>query len=315
MRPTIAWIDGEFVAWDEARIHVRTEAVMRGVSVFEGIRAYRVANRDQLLVFRLEAHLQRLRQSMRVLRLPLPYEVEELGQALLELIRRCGFHEDIHIRPTVYAGEGQSFGYTPEAIQVGAFITAIPMPQTTSLETGIAVCVSSWQRIADYSIPPRVKAAGNYLNSRLAHVQASVDGYDEAILLDSGGKVSETTGSCLMLVRGGRVITPRVTDSILESITRATLIRLLEDDLGIEVVEREIDRTELYMADEIFECGSGHEVRPIISVDRVAIGSGRRGATTQAIQEAYFDVVRGKIGKYGAWLTPVYEVAGVTSDD
>ena len=284
---------------------------MRGVSVFEGIRAYRRASGDQLLVFRLEPHLERLRQSMKVLRLPLPYEVEELGEALLELVRRCGFHEDIHIRPTVYAGEGQNFGYTPETIQVGAFITAIPMPQPKSLETGIAAGVSSWQRIADHSMPPRVKAAGNYLNSRLAHVQASVDGYDEAILLDSDGKVTETTGACLMLIRGGRVITPRVTDSILESITRATLIRLLEDDLKIEVVERQIDRTELYMADEIFECGSGHEVRPVVSVDRVAIGSGRRGAITQAVQEAYFDVVRGKVHKYSGWLTPVYQGAGV----
>jgi branched-chain amino acid aminotransferase len=306
-----AWLDGELVPWQDAKVHIRTEAVMRGASVFEGIRGYRSAGSDELFLFKLQAHLSRLQESMKILRMQLPYSVDRLGDALIELLRASSLHEDIHARPTVYFGEGESFGYQPGSIQVGAFISAVPMPQTATLENGVAVAVSSWERISDHSMPPRVKSAGNYLNSRLAHVQAVVDGYDDAVLLDHDGKVTESPGSCLMLVRRGRVITPRVTDSILESITRDTLLQLLQNDLGIEVEEREIDRTELYVADEVFQCGSGYEIRPIVSVDRYPVKDGRRGSVTEALQSRYFDVVRGNVEDYRQWLTPVYATVAV----
>lgn len=301
-----AWLDGDLVPWEDAKLHIRTEAVMRGASVFEGIRGYRAAGSDEVFLFKLQDHLRRLGESMKVLRMELPYSVDRLGDALIELLRASDLHEDVHTRPTVYFGEGESFGHRPGSIEVGAFISAVPMPQKATLESGVAVAVSSWERISDHAMPPRVKSAANYLNSRLAHAQAVVDGYDDAVFLDRDGKVTETSGACLMLVRRGRVVTPRVTDSILESITRATVLHLLQNDLGMEVEEREVDRTELYVADEVFQCGSAYEIQPIVSVDRYPVGDGRRGPITRAVQSRYFDVVRGNVEGYRDWLTPVH---------
>ncbi|MBI3966445.1 MAG: branched-chain amino acid transaminase [Chloroflexi bacterium] len=303
-----AWIDGEFVPWDEARVHVSTQTVLRGANVFEGVRAYWKAGDEELYVFKLPEHMRRLEQSMKVLRIRLPYGVDTIAEASVELLRRCEYREDIHFRPTVYVGQaapGDDFGVTEKTF-FGAFIIAVPRPQKEDLKTGLHVGVSSWQRISDHAMPPRVKAGANYLNSRFAAAQATADGYDSAIMLNERGKVSETPGSCVMLVRDGQVITPSVTDNILESITRATLIQLFKDELGLEVVQRDVDRTELYIADEIFECGSGHEVTPIVSVDRYPVAAGTPGSITRQIQEIYFKIVRGEMPKYNQWLRPTY---------
>jgi branched-chain amino acid aminotransferase len=274
--------------------------------VFEGLRGYWNVQKKQMFVFRSPDHFRRLEASMKIIRLPLSYSTDVIEQAMLELIRRCELREDVHMRVNVYVGEGEDHTPDPSKMFVGSFVTALPRPAKKTIKTGTHSVVSSWRRIDDQAMPPRAKVTGNYVNSRLAQVQARVDGYDTAIMLDQTGKVSETAGACVMLIRSGRVHTPSVTNSILEGITRDTLIELFQRELGLSVTERSIDRSELYLADEIIECGSGHEVSPIVSVDRMQIGSGEPGPITRAIQEKYLSIVRGEQEQYSRWLTSVY---------
>lgn len=301
-----AWLDGEFVRWEDAKIHIRSECVIRGISVFEGLRGYWNQQQQQMFVFRSPDHFRRLEASMKIIRLPLSYSVDVIEQAMLELIRRCELREDAHVRATVYVGEGEDHTPDPSKMFVGSFVTALARPAKKTIKTGTHAAVSSWRRIDDQAMPPRAKVTGNYVNSRLAQVQARIDGYDTAIMLDHTGKVSETAGACVMLIRSGRVHTPAVTNSILEGITRDTLIELFQREFGLSVSERPIDRSELYLADEIIECGSGHEVSPIVSVDRMPVGSGEPGPLTRAIQEKYLSAVRGEREQYSHWLTSVY---------
>lgn len=304
--PPLAWLDGHFVPWDEARIHIRTDCVMRGGSVFEGIPGYWNTAAQELYVFRVEDHLARLSNSARILRMRQPYSHNTICDAMLELIRRCGYRQDVHLRPTLYFGEGAAFGYRND-IQVGAFISAVPMPrESRRLEQGIKVAVSSWQRLSDRDQPPRVKASGNYLNSRLAQVQSLADGYDSAILLNSAGHVAETPAACLFIIKNGVAHTPDTTSGILESITRATIIDILGRELGLAVHERAIDRTELYLADEIFECGSAHEVTPIVNVDGYTIGDESPGPVTRGLADLYVKAASGNLEGYRPLLTPVY---------
>lgn len=305
--PAYAWQNGELIPWDRAVVHVRSDGFMRGASVFEGIRAYASEDKQQLYVFRNPEHMDRLyNASMKILRLQIPWTADDLTQGMLEMLRANKVHNDVHIRPTVYFGVGQPFGFDPAKIRMEAVITAEERPPKPSLRDGMTAKVSSWRRIEDDIMPPRVKAGANYLNSRYALMEARVDGYDEAIILNQRGKVAESSGACFMMVRQGKVVTPPVTEGILESITRATLIQLFQEELGIEVVEREIDRTELYIADEVFLCGTGDEVQPIISVDKYPVGSGKTGPVVKQMQELYFGIVRGQNPKYRDWLLPVY---------
>lgn len=308
LTPTsLAWMNGEYINFDDARVHVRTDCVTRGGSVFEGVPAYWNDEQGQLAVFRLDDHMHRLEQSMRVMRMTLEYPVGVIREALLELLRRCEVRQDVHVRPTIYFGLGPNFAFRSKDIGVGAFITATPFPRVLNASVeGIRVAVSSWTRISDGDQPPRVKTAANYLNSRLAQVQAVVDGYDGAVLLNSHGYVAEGPAACLMMIRDGVISTPRITDGILESITRATLMQIIQSELGLEVRERAIDRTELYIADELFECGSAHEVTPIVGVDNYAVGKGERGPITEKVVELYSAIVYGKQQKYASWLTKVY---------
>lgn len=301
-----AWLDGQIVPWDEARIHVRTEAIMRGSTVFEGLRAYWNSDQEQLYVFRMPEHMRRLAQSMKMMRMTLPYPVDVISKAMLELLVVNRVREDAHTRPTVYLGEGKPFGYLPDEIRCGAFITAMPSPTPAGVWDGISACVSTWRRLPDIVMPPRIKAGANYQNSRMAAVEARVNGYDNAILLDESGKVSEGPGACIFLVRDGIPITPPITSSILESITRATVIELLAKEFNLRTVEREVDRTELYVADEVFYCGTAWEITPVTSVDRLPVGDGKVGRITKDLQSCYFDVARGRNQAYGEWLTPVY---------
>ncbi|HXJ83803.1 MAG TPA: branched-chain amino acid transaminase [Candidatus Methylomirabilis sp.] len=303
--PKWAWLDGEFVPWEAAKLHVRTECVMRGANVFEGVRGYWDERAAELRVLQLDEHLERLHRSKKVLRLQVPYSRWDFREISLELLRRNEFREDVHLRPTVYFGEGDGFGYTAETIHMGAFVTATAQRARRNV-TGIACAVSSWQRISDRDVPPRVKAAGNYINARLATVQARVDGYDNAILLNAEGKVTEAPAACLFLIRDGVAVTPAVTSGILDSITRGTLLRLFRDELHMAVEERDVDRTELYHADEVFLCGTHTEVLPVVSVDRYPVGSGTVGGITSALRDLFFDIVRGRVARYAAWLTPVY---------
>jgi branched-chain amino acid aminotransferase len=254
------WMDGEIVAWAEAKIHVASEALLRGANVFEGERAYWSAEHEDLYIFRHAEHLRRLRQSARIMRMQVPYTDAELTAGCIELIRRHGWRDSVHFRPVVYFGEGEQHAFRPEDIRTGVFILAFRRPSRPSVETGIRSCVSTWRRNPDNAAPSRIKAAANYHNGRLAQVEATLAGFGTPIMLNMAGKVAESPGSCFMMVRDGTVITPPVTADILEGITRATLIQLFREAMGVPVVERDIDRSELYVCDEAFFCGSGQEV-------------------------------------------------------
>ncbi len=303
---TFAWLDGQIVPWAEAKIHVSTEAVLRGETVFEGERAYWNEEAGQLYIFRHAEHMRRLRQSARIMRMSIPYSDAELTTACIDLIKKNGYKGSVHFRPVVYFAEGESNQFKPEDIRTGVFILAFDRPSPPSIFTGIKSCVSTWRRNSDLASPSRVKSSGNYHNSRLAHVEARVNGFGTPIMLNDRGKVAESPNSCFMMVRDGVVITPPVTADILESITRDTLIQLFREDLGVQVVERDVDRTELYICDEAFFCGSGAEVMPVISFDHYEVGNGKVGPLTKAVQDHYFQVAKGNVAKYRKWLTPVY---------
>ncbi len=305
--PTYAWMNGKVIPWAACVLHGRTAGAFMGSNVFEGVRAYWSAAQEELFVFRHEAHLERLARSLKTMRLEVPYTVRQIGQGALDLLRANAFREDVHFIPVAYFGMGaHHFNALGPTVDNGVYITAVPWPQPAALRNGVAACVASWRRISDDTVPPRLKAGANYQNSRLAQTEARVDGYDTAILLNARGTVAEGPGACLMMVRDGRLVTPPVTAGILESITRTTLMELAERELGLPVLEREIDRTELYVADEVFMCGSGLEVLPITSVDRIPVGDGGRGPVTKRIQDVYFAAARGELPAYRRWLTPVY---------
>ncbi len=303
--PTAPWMvhNGAIVRYEDCRLHAFAGVVKYGCAVFEGLRAYWNERQAQLRVFRMAEHLERLAFGARVLRLEGGPEPAELERGVLAMLRANALRETCHIRLIVYLdGDGELAARGP----VGWVAGAVPRGSSRFVAEGMRMKVVSWARITDAAMPARVKATGNYLNNRAAELEALGDGYDGAILLDARGEVSEASGACLMLVREGRLVTPAVTSDILESITRATLVELARSELGLEVVERPVDRSELYAAREILACGSGWEVVPVISVDRLPVGDGRPGPITRALQEAYFATVRGERPERMGWLTPVY---------
>ena len=303
------WLDGGMVAPEDARVSVLTATAMRGANVYEGLRAYWSEERENLFVWKLDQHLERLFVNMKIMRMTPPYRFDEYRQAVLDWARANRFREDVHMRLVTYfgyGGAGDVKKYRPEEIEVGAWVAGGPRPHDDALENGIHVCVSSWRRIHDDSIPARVKVGSNYQNSRLAGVEARVNGYDDALILNRDGKLAEAPGANVMLVRDGQLITPSVTAGILEGITRATLMGLFEKSRNRPAVEREVDRTELYVADEILICGSAEEVTPVVSVDRIAVGDGKPGPLARELQEAFFRATRGRDPEFSDVLTPVY---------
>ena len=289
---------------DEAKVQLDTVAFKYAAMVFEGIRAYWNESETQLFAFRLGDHARRLENSVKIMRMETPLTATDYSSAVLRVLEANAIRQDAHIRQMVYVdGPGEMFGTGP----VSHSVVASPKGRWFSEdEPGIHVCVSSWQRISDTSLPPRIKCAANYQNGRLALLQAREDGYGGAILLNVGGKVSEEPRGCIFMVKGGRVSTPKVTNDILESITRDTLMVLFRDEQGVEVSEREIDRTELYLAEELFICGSGLEVTPVLSIDRHQINNGKPGELTIAIRESYLKAVHGELPQYRHWLSKVY---------
>ncbi len=297
----IVYLDGEFIPWKDANIHVFSPAVKYGAAVFEGIRGYWNADRETLFLFRLEDHMRRLELSQRIMRFNQIVPAETMMDATVELMRKNGFRSSVHIRPTVYVdGFGESSAQEP----LGSFITAIRRGTPKKVEDGCRAQISSWQRISDNVMPARAKANANYNNSRYAGIQAQKDGYDSAILLNSRGKVSEGQGMCLFLVRNGVAVTPSITSDILESITRDTVVQLLRDQ-GVAVEERDVDRSEFFDASEAFFCGTGVEIMPLINVDGDAIGAGVPGELTRSLQSQYFDLVHGRSNSHPEWLTAV----------
>jgi branched-chain amino acid aminotransferase len=302
--PKYLWLSGRLVPWAEATVHVTMVGWPAIGAVFEGIRAYWNADKGELYVFRLAEHMQRFGLSMKMMRMLPAYSVSQIADAICELFRANEVGEDAYCQPLAFTG-GQVWGSRAAADQVPEIlITTRPSPSGLLTGRTSTAGVSSWTRISDNVMPPRIKALPNYANSRLASHEAQRNGYDQPILLNSVGKVSEGPGSCIFMLRDGVAVTPPITASILESITRVSVIQLLRD-LDVPVQEREMDRTELYIADEVFFCGTAMEVHPVVQVDGYQVGSGRRGPVVTRLEKLFHDVARGIETPYPEWLTRI----------
>lgn len=296
------WFDGQYLKWEEAKVPIFVHALHYGTAVFEGIRAY--PSDDNLYIFRLKEHMDRLRKSANVYSFTTKFSADELSKAAVDLIRKNGIRESCYLRPLTFVGmHGIDLNVTKNS---PTHTTIIIFPFTKYFKgDGISACISSWRRIDDESIPPMAKASGNYLNSVLATQECRRNGYDESILLDRNGCVSEASGENIFVVRNGKLHTPQLSDSILEGITRNTAITIA-GELGYDVVERPISRTELYLADEIFLTGTAAEIIAITKIDGNIIGNGREGTMTKSIRENYERIVIGKSEKFMGWLTPTW---------
>jgi branched-chain amino acid aminotransferase len=295
------WMNGAFCDWENAKIHVMSHVVHYGSSVFEGIRCYKSKNSS--VIFRLKEHMQRLLDSAKIYRMPLALNLDQLCEAALSLVRKNAMQE-CYIRPIAYRGAG-AYGLVPNASPVECSIVCWSWGTylgSESLENGIDVCVSSWNRIAPNTLPFMAKAGGNYLNSQLVKVEALENGYAEGIALDTQGYVSEGSGENIFLVKNGKVFTPDTSSSILAGITRHSIITIAKE-MGIPVRQRRIPREALYLADEIFLTGTAAEITPVRSVDKIQIGTGKRGPITQKLQETFFKILRQEIEDKHRWLT------------
>jgi branched-chain amino acid aminotransferase len=300
------WMNGSLVPEPEAKLPVNSAAVFYATNVFEGIRAYWNPADEELYCFRLAEHFARIRESMKMMRFTVPYTDDDLHAAVRELLSGNQFREDIHMHLVAYVA-----GVGLDATEpTGLYIN--PRRRARVNDAGIRCCVSSWVRTSDNAIPIRLKSGSNYQNGRLATLQAKADGYDGPIFLNNQGHVAEGSGATFFMVRKGQVTTPPLSADILESITRSTLIEdLVPRALGQRVVEREIDRTEIYVAEEAFFCGSGYEITPIVSIDRFQLGDGRPGPLTQRLSKAYLDLVRGIDKSHAEWRSSIYQSKSV----
>lgn len=306
MEGKYAFFGGRIVPIDQAKVSVRTHTMNYGTGCFEGIRAYWNEDEEQLLVFKLREHYLRFLDSCSVLLINLPYSADDLCDVTLDLIRREGFRGDTYIRPLAYKAD-ELIGVRLHNLTDAVTIFATPFGRYVEAEEGARVQVSSWRRIDDNAIPARAKIVGAYVNSAFAKTEAQLNGFDEAIVLNQDGHVSEGSAENLFMVRGGVLITPRCSDNILEGITRDVVMQLARERMGLTVVERPIDRTELYVADEVFFTGTGVQIAAITEVDRRPVGGGRMGPVVQELRQLYFDVVRGRVPAYRHWCTAVYQ--------
>jgi branched-chain amino acid aminotransferase len=298
-----AWMNGRLVDWKDATIHVASHVIHYGSGVFEGIRSY--DSKKGPNVFRLPEHMRRLIDSCRVYRMDLPYTLEQLSDAVLETIRANNF-KSCYIRPLIYRGYAQ-LGVNPMPCPVETAVIVWEWDSflgEDALAKGVDVGVSSWTRIAPNTFPALAKSTANYANSALIKMQATVDGYAEGIALVESGLLSEGSGQNLFLVRDNVVYTPSLTSSILQGITRDTVLTLTRD-LGLEVREQLLPREFLYLADEAFFCGTAVEITPIRTIDKITVGDGRRGPVTAALQERFFGIIKGDLADEHNWLTPV----------
>jgi len=297
------WHNGRFIAWDDARIHVLSHVVSYGSSVFEGVRCYDTQRGPA--IFRLREHTRRLLDSAKIYRMPIGYSLEQLMEAQVELVR-VNRLRSCYIRPIVLRGYG-TMGVMPKGNPTDVFLACWEWGKYLGEEAmtqGVDVCVSSWNRMAPNTLPALAKAGGNYLNSQLIRMQADLDGYAEGIALDRDGYVSEGSGENIFVIRDGKIHTPPLAASVLPGITRDSVLRLAQE-AGIPVVEMNIPREMLYIADEIFFTGTAAEVTPVRSVDRIPVGGGTRGPVTEQLQKAFFDIVEGRVEDRFGWLTPV----------
>jgi branched-chain amino acid aminotransferase len=299
------FMNGEFVPAAHGTISVRTHGFAYGTGCFEGIRGYWNESEQQVYLFRLREHFERLLRSCKILQISLPYTVDQLIDITIELVQRNGQQQDIYLRPVAYKS-AQTIGVRLHGLQDDFLITSEPVGNYIDT-TGMHCGVSSWRRVDDNAIPARAKITGAYVNSALAKSEAMQNGFDEAIMLTQDGHVSEGSAENIFLVINGELVTPASSENILLGITRDTVMELARRELGRITRERQVDRTELYIADEMFMCGTGAQLAPVISVDHRPVGDGQIGPISSAIQQLYADVVRGRSPDYRAqWCTPVY---------
>jgi branched-chain amino acid aminotransferase len=298
----VVTMNGNLMPLNEAKISITAPGLSYAALVFEGIRAYWNKKDKELFVFRLDDHLKRFANSMKILKFEKTPSLDLIKKQIIENILANDYKEDIYIRLQGYIDD---WGEMAIRSPVSTSIVSYPRPRSIDFNKGKNFTVSSWQRLDDNASPPRVKASANYLNSRLASIQAKESGYDGAILLTSNGKVSEGPGGCIFLIREGVIITPSVSSGILESITRDSVLKIAKEK-KIRVESRDVDRTELYIADEIFYCGTGQEIMPILSVDKILAGEGKVGNVTALFQKKYTEIVRGKTKNFNFWITPIY---------
>lgn len=305
MQNQYAFFNGQIVPIEDAKISIMTHALNYGTGAFGGLRGYWNTEAEELYVFRPLDHFKRLLASAKMLMIDLPYSPEDLLNVLLNLLHKEGYKQDCYVRPLVYKSESL-IGVRLNDIEGSLAIFAVPFGRYVSAEEGARVAVSSWRRVSDTSIPARGKFTGAYINSAFIKTEALLNGYDEALVLDESGHISEGSAENVFIIRGGRVITPPLNADILEGITRRTVIHLLQAELGLEIEERPIDRTEFYVCDEAFFCGTGVQVAAITEVDQRPVGNGQMGPIVSELRELYFNVVRGNVPKYMDWLQPVY---------
>lgn len=300
-----AYFDGAFVPVEKANVSIMTHGFNYGTGLFEGIRGYYCGDIDNILIFRLAEHVDRLTRNFRILCMEIPETAERISEICVEVVRRSGFKEGVYIRPLCYKSE-HSLGPTLKGVESKFCCYVIKLGDYVEIEAGLDVAVSSWRRLSDNAIPSRAKSTGSYLNSALSASEAKQAGFDEAIFLREDGTVAEGSAMNIFMVLGGKIVTPPPTSDILVGITRNTVIELAKKEFGLDVIERPISRTELYVCDELFFTGTGAQVAPVRSVDRRIVGEGRPGAITKQLQSLYFDVVQGRVDKYRHWCTPVY---------
>ena len=298
-----AYFEGKYVPTEDAKLSILTHAFNYGTGLFEGIRGYYNKDEDEILLFRLGEHIDRFLRNCNVLFMDLSESREDLEGICIELVKRSEFREDVYIRPLAYKSE-LSLGPKLKGVESSFCCWVIKLGDYVEINSGLDVAVSSWRRLSDNAIPARAKTTGSYINSALARTEADQAGFDEAIVLREDGTVAEGSAMNIFMVLDGKLITPPPTADILIGITRNSIMELAEKELGLEVIERPIARTELYVCDELFFTGTGAQVAPIRSVDRRLVGDGKPGPVSKKLQALYFEVVQGKVGTYRHWCTP-----------
>lgn len=303
--PEFAYFENKIVPLSEAKVGIMTHALNYGTACFEGIRGNWNEKQGQMYLFRLKDHYLRMEKSCKILKINLQYTADQLCDITVDLVEKNAYREDIYVRPLAYKSS-QAVGVRLHNLEDDVFVFVTPFGPYLDTEKGAKCGISSWRRIDDNMIPPRGKVTGLYVNSALAKTEAWESGYDEAILLSADGHVSEGSGENIFIVTNGKLVTPSSADNILKGITRDTVITLAKEELGLETIERPVDRSELYIADECFMTGTAANVTPVVEVDRRAIGDGKVGPVTRKIKQLYEDIIRGNNQKYMNWCTPAY---------
>ena len=297
--------DGKFIEKEKASLPIMTHAFLYGTGVFEGIRAYYNKEENQLYAFRVKEHFERLMRSAHVMYIENPFTIDEYCANLKELLKKNNYRQDVYTRPNLFKA-AEKIGPGLLNNKDSYLLFTLPMGDYIDTAKGLNVCVSNWRRNSDNAIPPRAKVSGAYANTALIKSDAQLSGFDDAIVLDENGRVTEGSAMNLFLVQNGKLVTSRTTDNILIGVTRNTIMQIAKD-ADIEVEEREVSRTELYTSDEAFYCGTGAQISPIVTIDHRKLGTGKVGPIASKLQNLYFDVVKGKVDKYKEWCMPIYD--------